>query len=212
MCSQPNSIFPKLELGQLPALELEDGKVITQSQSILFYLGSIYNCLPKCEEGIYIVKCIMDSIEDLLYFVGRAIYPLSPFTPEAKKENLKKFADENLIDFFKSLEKRLKENCRCDFICGNNYSIADFSLLAIYLGMQRKEVKDIFMNKLKNYPLLENYFRVRLRDFKCYLKCHYPKIKLIYFDLEARGEPIRLLLRHAKVDFKDVRLNREQFY
>jgi len=68
------------------------------------------------------------------------------------------------------------------------------------------------MGQLKNFPPLDNYFRVRLRDFKCYLKCRYPKLKLIYFPIEGRGEPIRLLLRHAKVDFQDIRLTQQEFF
>ncbi len=36
-------------------------------------------------------------------------------------------------------------------------------------------------------------------------------LKLYYFDIYARGEPIRLLLTHAKANWEDVRLNKESF-
>ena len=34
---------------------------------------------------------------------------------------------------------------------------------------------------------------------------------LYYFDLYGRGEPIRMLLSHAKVEFEDRRLTNEEF-
>ena len=34
---------------------------------------------------------------------------------------------------------------------------------------------------------------------------------LFYFDLYGRGEPIRMLLTHAKVDFVDNRISNEEF-
>ena len=37
------------------------------------------------------------------------------------------------------------------------------------------------------------------------------KLKYIYFDVYARGEPIRILLNHAKVTFEDERLSFEDF-
>lgn len=36
-------------------------------------------------------------------------------------------------------------------------------------------------------------------------------IKLVYFNLRALGEPARLILHHAKADFKDERVQMEEW-
>mmetsp|Transcript_48462 Transcript_48462/g.141204 ORF Transcript_48462/g.141204 Transcript_48462/m.141204 type:complete len:249 (+) Transcript_48462:66-812(+) len=38
-----------------------------------------------------------------------------------------------------------------------------------------------------------------------------PKLKLLYFDIAGKGEPLRLLMNHAGLEFEDVRMTREEF-
>jgi len=38
-----------------------------------------------------------------------------------------------------------------------------------------------------------------------------PKLKLLYFDIAGKGEPLRLAMHHAGLEFEDIRLTREEF-
>lgn len=38
-----------------------------------------------------------------------------------------------------------------------------------------------------------------------------PKLKLYYFNIKGKGEPLRLIMHHAGLEFEDVRLAKEEF-
>ena len=70
----------KLMFGQLPALQLEDGTLLTQSGAIMRYIGKLAGSYPTCMESAALVDAVMDEEVDL--FVGLSVskYKVSSLT------------------------------------------------------------------------------------------------------------------------------------
>lgn len=66
----------------------------------------------------------------------------------------------------------------------------------------------MFWNSLSKHPLLSEYFKIRCKDFPSRIKLNFPKIKLYSLNKPGRAEPIRMLLRAAKVRFKEKQLTK----
>ena len=61
----------KLMFGQLPALQLEDGTLLTQTGAIMRYIGKIGGLYPSSMESAALVDAVMDEEVDL--FVGLSV-------------------------------------------------------------------------------------------------------------------------------------------
>lgn len=61
----------KLTFGQLPALQLADGTLLTQSSAIMRYIGKVTGLYPSCPKEAALVDAVMDEEIDL--FVGLSV-------------------------------------------------------------------------------------------------------------------------------------------
>lgn len=115
----------KLEFGQLPAVE-RDGKMYTQSQSILRGLGIALGYYPQDAYEAYLVDSYLDSINDIMNaFYKAAFNPVE----EAKAALFADFYGNTLPKFIAAFDKRLEGNTT-GFAVGEKISIADFALAA----------------------------------------------------------------------------------
>lgn len=198
------------ELKQLPVLEV-DGKKYCQSYAIMEYLGAKYDLLPKCHHDLYKVLFILNTAEDLFMKAYLALAPTSPLDPKAKEEAMKKLLETDGPLCLGAIEKKLKENCTQNFIVGCKYSIADFFLLGLYVSiLNLPEWNKAFAERIKTkYPALQAYADKRMVDFNPYYKkC---KTKVHYFDMPGRGEMIRIMLKHMKMPFEDIRIKFDEW-
>eukprot|EP01103_Thecamoeba_quadrilineata_P010013 TRINITY_DN205_c0_g1_i1.p1 TRINITY_DN205_c0_g1~~TRINITY_DN205_c0_g1_i1.p1 ORF type:complete len:218 (-),score=45.52 TRINITY_DN205_c0_g1_i1:88-741(-) len=132
----------KLDFNQVPLLEI-DGHNLVQSQAIASYLARKYNLYGKDNYENYQVDALygalIDALSDL-YASFRA--------KENKDELLKQYSEVTLPKWLGFLEKVLSRNNGGDgFAVGNDVTLGDFYLLALYESVER-------FNNLANFPKL----------------------------------------------------------
>jgi glutathione S-transferase len=200
----------RFELKQVPVLE-DNGRQYCQSYAIMEYLGAKYDLIPKGYGELYKCLFIMNTAEDLFIKAYVAVSPTSPLDAAGKEAALKKLFEGEGPLLLKAIEKKLKENCTQDFMVGSKYTIADFFLLGFYASILNvPDWNKAFAERIKTkYPLLQAYADKRMVDFNSYYKkC---KTKLHYFDMPGRGEMIRVMLKHMKMPFEDVRIKFDEW-
>jgi len=119
------SLKPKTPFGQLPVLDIDNGKVVlSQSKAIARYLGSEFNLIPKDHIQAARGEMLVDGYDDLQ----------NKFAPwfrekdaEKKKELWKQLETEHVTPFLKLYEKFLTDNGTTYFVT-NSITWADLFL------------------------------------------------------------------------------------
>lgn len=204
------SDWPKLkdtfEGKQLPVLEFE-GTQYAQSLAILYFLGIKYGYLPTSPQELNECTYVINICEDINAKLFAAYAPYSPYDEETKKKLQSDIPKDVFSIYLNALEEKLQYKSCKEFLVGEQYTIADFYFLSMILMMKFGKTEFKQLSEFTGIPLLMEYFETRCKDFEFYLIPKYiEKPKLYYFDGPWRGEMIRLLLKHAKVDFDDIRI------
>jgi len=156
----------KFEYNQVPALQ-ENDKIFVQTDAILQKLAVKFNYLSKDPKIMYMTLNICSGMKDLFDAVVKFMF--SKITEQSKIKLKESLINESFPNIFGIIEKRLNNKENKMFLIGSNYSLADFYLIGfsrsiIYnpmIGFSR----DI-QRSLDNFPLLKNYIKKRLDDFR----------------------------------------------
>ena len=114
----------KLEFGQMPALELDDGTFIVQGLAILHYIGAKHNLLPADPLVRYQGESFaLHAMED--FFGAKISYALFR-APEDQREKAKADAlTTDLPNFLQRFDARLQKS-GTKFLCGDSITVYDF--------------------------------------------------------------------------------------
>ncbi|KAL7469073.1 hypothetical protein ACHAXS_009329 [Conticribra weissflogii] len=106
----------------VPMLQMDDGKVYTQSQAILRFVGRTGNLMPQNESDLFLVDKLLEDAEDLRKESYKCFIPWG-----APQESADAFIEKVLPLHLGNLERQLKESSGGYFI-GNSLTLADVAV------------------------------------------------------------------------------------
>ncbi len=155
----------KFEYHQMPALEIGEGVMLTQTAAILAYLGVKYGYFdPTDADKSYRIANFGGGIQDCAMKMVPIMYGDAP--EEKKKEMATAFATTDFPFFMSIFEKKIKENVSQDFLVGDKLTTLDFAIFGFVKSMIKGGgMKDLLEPQLKNYPTFEAYVNKWFQEF-----------------------------------------------
>jgi glutathione S-transferase len=147
-----------------------DGKWLTQSQSILRYLGKLYNYYPEDPALGWRIDSTIDSLGDIYNQFARA-----KFNPDAEQQKslYETLLTKSFPAWFAILNKRLENNSTKDHIVGEAWTIADFALAAFFGSTVFNDANDhhvILKAELEKHEHLKHYAEKMHSDLAAYFE------------------------------------------
>ena len=156
----------RFEYAQMPTLE-EDGVILSQSMSIMRYLGREYGYYPSDSETAYWVDNLLDLFIDFRFPILKMV--LTSNVKLREETMLDLLAKKHFETNFALFEKKLKENSSQKFFVGNSITIADFFALSLYATyIYNGKIWERVYKILEDYPVLKKYFETRWDAQKSY--------------------------------------------
>ena len=158
----------KLEFGQVPLFETEDGKLLVQSWAILRFLGRKYGYYPEDPETAWKIDSTIDAVEDYL----NAYFKFNFESNEEKKAIFKEAWLKLLPTWVAAIEKRITSNGG-KYVAGEKITIADFALATVGFNMLLNEANPSYADSLpfvKDHEVLRTYSHLLKESLGEYLE------------------------------------------
>ena len=164
---------PDLEFGQLPLFE-HDGKKMSQSNSILRFVGKTYGYFPADHYQQYLVESTQDAVDDLYMKLVKFHFEKNEETKKVLKEEAIKF----LTIFVGAFEKRLLANTSQKHLVGDKMTVADFAFAGLAFSAFENEAHPLVTDLkpiVEANPVVSAYIAHLKEDLKEYLATRPPR-------------------------------------
>lgn len=144
----------KTPLGSLPVAEI-DGNEYVQTVALTRYFGKLGGLYPSCPlkalQVDQVVETVVDMQTALFSHMGTKKEEM-----EAVKESVTKVAGRR---YWGGIEKMLETFSHGPFVLGDEVSIADIAIAAVFLFLKCEFIDVIPHNALDGYPRMDEVFR-----------------------------------------------------
>ncbi|KAF4047186.1 Glutathione S-transferase C-terminal domain [Phytophthora infestans] len=204
------SSFP---LGQVPVLEV-DGQVLTQTDAILRYVGRLGGLYPTSSP---FAALKVDEMLHALCEMGEQIIPsFEERDADKKKAMREELANVTIPHYAACIEDRLEKLQQLPSFQSDVVYVHEISLYTWMKGFRDGLLDHIPTTILDDYKFHNATFdkvAAHQRVKEWYSLPHGPpnKLKLTYFPVPGRAEPIRLAFFIGGIDFEDVRISLDEY-
>jgi len=205
----------KNALINLPYLIDTDGSIVTQTIACLSYLGRKYDMMGSNNKELCMTQQVLCEAHDLRNIAVNAFYG-------GPSEAVVDFLTKSVPKSYAKFEGWLKHQTTGPYTVGETPTVGDFHLWEMVDQCELLAFDHAKDSPLKSYPMLkklhdslraepklQRYFSGPLYN----LPVNGPMAlwggkarsigELYYFAVRARGEPLRFLLRYAKIPYAD---------
>ncbi|KAJ8559056.1 hypothetical protein ON010_g8392 [Phytophthora cinnamomi] len=203
---------PSLPLGQLPVLEV-DGEVMTQTYAILRYAGRLGGLYPTSSP---FAALKVDELLHALCEMGDQMVPSFQEQDAEKKKAMRvELATVTLPRYAALVETRLEKLQQLPTFQSDAVFVHEIAIFTWMKALKQGMIDHIpttlfddyklhnaVFDKIANHPKVTEWYS---------LPHDTPKLKLTYFPVQGRAEPIRLALFIGGLDFEDKRLSFDEF-
>jgi glutathione S-transferase len=161
------ALKPTMPLGQVPVLELPDGKKLPQSKAIAMYLAREFKLAGASNWEEARAHMFIDTVEDLFSGLPPILFN-SALNDEEKEKKIVECRDTKMKPMLDALEKCFKESIGSEgFLIGSSLTVADIAFLWLFdllqdvrpPPMQLVRALDMAAWRAANYPTIEKHFQ-----------------------------------------------------
>lgn len=147
------ALKPQVPLGALPVAEI-DGKQVSQTMALVRYFGKQSGLYPQDAWKSLMVDQVIETVLDM----QSAIFNAKGADKDAIRDAREKMLVTSVPRYWGGAEKLLEDLSDGPFVLGDEVSIADVCITALFLLLKVEFLEFIPIDALSGYPRLDQVF------------------------------------------------------